>query len=68
LVTYILSGPGRITYLLQGKRQKVFTNIGEKSVYMRRNVIEIGPVGEKKRFYDKNVTKSHKGDPNPRYS
>ena len=35
---------------------------------MRQNVIEIGPVGEKKRFYEKNATKSHKGDPNPHYS
>ena len=67
LITYILSGRDRITYLLQGKRQKVFTNIGEKSVYMRQNVIEIGPVAEKKRFY---VTKWHKkrrGDTNPHY-
>jgi len=68
VLLHILSGHDRITYLLQGKRQKVFTNIGEKSVYMRQNVMKIGPVGEKKRFYDKNVTKSHKGDPNPRYS
>ena len=67
LITYILSGRDRITYLLQGKRQKVFTNIGEKSVYMRQNVIEIGGIGEKKRLY---VTKWHKkrrGDTNPHY-
>jgi tellurite resistance protein TehA-like permease len=35
---------------------------------MRQNDVEIGPVGEKKRFYDKNATKSHKGDPISHYT